>query len=240
MKIQATSGNTTEPITILSFGPEDESPILRINLRDNTNHELEPYMKRIYFEKSAFADYYTFRLLYLNNIPFFMVGKLVKTGADCLEKILKLFILSYNPRADIKKFSHNLEKLRQSCEKINSFYFNSELKIFCEEYSQKMQGFNGHQIFGYADNSVIETWQADAEKILNLVDEVFLETLLKLNDNIGFSSDIFPIYLKRGTAIFAYQPNFDAIWNTLFAKNNCIEKIYNENEELILGNIIPV
>ncbi len=239
MKIQSTSINSIEPKIILSYGHEEENPILRISLRDNTSHELEPFKKTIYFEQSAFMDYYTFRLLYLSNVPFFMISKLVKVGADCLEKILKLYILSYNPKTEIKKLSHNLSKIREVCEESDSFFANPELKIFCDEYSQKMLGFDGHQIFGYSDNSVVESWEVDSLKILNLVDEVFLESLIRLNNNAGFFSDIFSIYANLETAKFKYRPNFEDIRNILFFNNIHIEKIYKDNESKILSNIIP-
>lgn len=242
MKIQSTSVTTNEQTPIFTLGSRvDDELILKITLRDHSNHELEPYMRIIYFSESAYLDYYTYRTLYLTENNLFLVSKLVKTAADGIEKLLKLFLLSYDPHMESKKFSHNLNKLREACEEIDAYYQNPILKLFCDEYSQKMQSVNGHQIFGYSDNSVIDNWQADCSKILDLLDETYLETLIRMNGNISYSfSDFFAIYLNRKTAISKHQPKFNDVKNILFSQNKYVDDFYNKYKEIIIANTIPV
>ncbi|MFT3796525.1 hypothetical protein [Flavobacterium sp.] len=240
MKIPSTIKKSEPPKDIV-LQSEDSNPILRITLQDNTNHELEPYMKSIYFSESAYQDYYTFRALYLTGNQFFIISKLVKTAGDCIEKLLKLFLLSYNPNIDVKNFSHSLNKLRETCEGIDNYYQNPILKTFCNEYSQKIKGVNGHQIFGYSDTSVINRIEVDWLKILNLLDETYLETLIRMNNYEGLnSSDIFAIYLNRGTAISRYKEIFNDVRNIFFSKNEYIDDFYRKNKKIIEKHTIPL
>ncbi|RAR50927.1 hypothetical protein [Flavobacterium lacus] len=241
MKIQSTKGTSTKATTILSWGPDDENLILKINLRENKNDDNEYYLRQNYFSKSAYIDYYCYRLLYLTDNSFFLVSKLVKTAADCLEKLLKLFLLTYNPALDIKKLSHNLDKIVSECKKIDDYFDKPELNTFCDEYSQKLGGFNGHQIFGYSDNTVIESWETDCSNILNLLDEVFLETLLRMKNNYGFFAfDLFEIYLERESTKSRYNLKFTEVKSVLFTRNNFIHSFYLKNEKNIIENTIPI
>ena len=151
-----------------------------------------------FLANSVKVDYFLYRQLYLKGNFNMYSFKLIKTTGDFIEKLLKTFLLSYDESVDQKKLGHKLELIRVSCSEIDDYYNKPDLITFCQEYSQVSNKVDGHQIFGYSDFSVFAGATFDFERILDLLDELFVETIRRMRASNGFIYyDLFGIYLKN-------------------------------------------
>lgn len=213
---------------------ENTKRIFELNRRSSTPDLKTPLL---FFSKSSSVDYYLFRSLFLKNNFYFLFDKLIVVAANCIEKLLKTYILSFEDQFNPKTLGHNLKEIRKKCSEIDSYFNKEELVMFCEQYSQYQNKIDGHQIFGYSDMTYVNSINADFEQLLNLLDEVFLETIIRMKNNNGLVYfDIFGLYVNDPRTVSMYKlptDNSEDMRYVFFTKNNAIGEIYQKNKQNI-------
>jgi len=194
------------------------------------------YVRQLY--NNALVEYFVFRKLFLECDSFFLGHKLFKVGGDCIEKLLKVFLLSHNYDLDIKKeIGHNLSDLRSRCAEINPYFNNQKLEMFCQAYGEKFgtpktKVYQGHTMFGYSDFPSSFEMETNTEELLDLLDNLNFTLDLIWGPNVP-RFELFIVY--TGYEIF-HGPNvklFKEKQTVYLSKNKSAHQIYMISKPLI-------
>lgn len=169
---------------------------------ENKNNQTYPAFVPHNLVSSAEIDYITLRSIMVFCGSSILYSKITHNAADCLEKIMKAFLLKRsNISADDlrNKYGHNLEKIRQACAKLDQFFNDSSLKDFCDNYSGKKRG-NEVLKYGFQDNT--SQYGVNIGEVINLTDRIFLGSLVKLDD-LNYFAATSQIATLLGLTIFS-------------------------------------
>jgi len=142
---------------------------------------------------AAQSDYIAMRSLYVLVGGGSLWKKIAHNGAECLEKVMKAFLVSKGLTTP-KRSGHNLELLRQDCEKKDTFFTDSELIKFCTNYSAG----KGNEVLRYGFQQNTGAYGANLEKIIELVDKFFLGSLVRIDPSgfVASNTDIAALLCK--------------------------------------------
>jgi hypothetical protein len=145
--------------------------------------------------RHADSDYIAMRLLYYYENRF-IAENILQRGAECIEKVLKSYCLieSIFNTKEIKKKGHDIEKIREQCAMQDDFFAFPELTTFCKTYSQKLSGVQGNQALRYGLSDVVAGYSGNTSKMVELVDKVFIGTLVRLNNTMLLHSSVAVVY----------------------------------------------
>jgi hypothetical protein len=198
---------------------------LLINNFSKNNIVNQKVLKNL-FVTHADSDYIAFRTIYNHGVycsPF----TYAHIGCECIEKILKSYILLKKPNVNIKflkKYNHNLEKIRINCAIYDSFFIDEELKIFCQNYSYDKKG-NEVLRYGLADST--HSYIVITEPFTHLVDKIFIETLIRLDSEMIQFSQSALIYSNYKSKQFIPVKAIENIKSIIEFNNHDIIKLKN-------------
>ena len=90
---------------------------------------------------------------------------------------------------EVRKIGHHLGKLREACAKLDAHFEDADLIVFCQNYSgtEEKDTVRGNEVFKYGLGRQALSHGINLEKLVPLVDRIFLGTFTHLDD-MGFEA----------------------------------------------------
>lgn len=184
---------------------------------------------------SAENDYIAMRVL----VPYssMLYPKIAHNAAECLEKIMKVFLLLKCEKIpdDIrsKKYGHNLENIRLGCAEVDEFFEDFDLVDFCKNYSPPN---DGNEVMRYGFQKNTKTYGVNMTNVLNVADKFFLGTFLKLGDKgiylMGskIAALVYPTIFQEGYKTNIGVESFSRMQSLISSKNSYLQNFLQEIE----------